>query len=492
MKSFVTDRNRKAIWLVLTLAVLLPSGCASQRGRMVKKQQINTAQLLAAARQYEKEGQLQSASNLYRHVLKYHPGNNEAREGLALVQQGKLRVNYDVKQLMAAGDPVIQKNPQAREQLARQRETKREQLNVEMASLIKAAAENPTRIEVDPTPTPIMVASAKAEPIKSAAATDETVTADASKSDAAELFGDAPLNAKIAQADGTATSDATEDAQIETTAFSDQKKDETEKESKLAANDEAPADWSDPNWQQHSLTRLCTDANAAVLAEVKKLEDKADNVRKDALTKLAQLGDEGQSAAPAIKRVISDQNQLVAAHAAWAYWAVGGEAKVAVEGLKPLLGSPSAEVAQLAAYTLGNIGEPAASAVAELRKLLGSKDQITRLHAAEAVAKVGNEEQRADATDTLIVLMGADDEKVRSLAAMTLSQADEDNREAAIQALAGALTDEATSVRTAAALSLGAYGQSAQSAVEQLKLAAQFDTDDVQVAAKSALDCIQL
>src|SRR5690606_8012914 len=259
---------RKTIWLLVALAALLPAGCASQRGRMASDRDINTAQLLAAARQYEKEGNLQSAAGIYRHVLQVQPGNADAREGLALVQQGKLRVDYVPEPMLASTSPKLQQNPQAREQLGRVQKQQREQVNERMAELIAQAARNPTRVEVDPTPAQLIVASADARPIAPAAAAPPANGESMSPA----------IEAPIAQVRGEV--EKNEAAKVATTQF----------QKPVARAEEVPADWAEGGWKGHSLTDKCLDASAAVLSEVRRLESNADADRKQGLTHLAQMG----------------------------------------------------------------------------------------------------------------------------------------------------------------------------------------------------------
>jgi hypothetical protein len=459
---------RRTIWLLVAVAALLPAGCASQRGRMASKHDVNTAQLLAAARQYEKEGNLQSAANVYRHVLQFHPGNTEAREGLALVQQGKLRVDYDPQQFLASSDPSSQPNPQARRQPVRSPNDQRQQVSERMAELIAQAAENPTKIEVNPTPAQFVIASSEAKPLRP----NVEPTPDSAATQA-------PMSpALITQV--TAAVEKTEAAKVETTQFQN------------SAKEEVPADWKNGGWKGHSLTDKCLDASAAVLTQVRKLESNADADRKEGLTALAQLGPEAISAAPAVRQLLGDQNQLVRAHAAWALWEIEGDAEIAVDVLQKSLTSKSTHVVQFASYALGNLGEFARPAAPTLGMLLSDEDAYVRLHAAEALTRVCDGEDATNAMDTLVLLLKDADAGVRALAATTLAEADGDDAAIAIAALTEALGDDDAGVRSAAALSLGAFGSAAQSAAAKLEQAVANDQTNVREAATTALTCIKL
>lgn len=489
---------RKTIWMLVAVTVLLPAGCASQRGRTASRQEVNTAQLLAAARQYEKEGNLQSAAGIYQHVLRFHPGNEEAREGLALVQQGKLRVNYDPQQLLASSNPAVQQNPQAREQLAKVRKAQREQVDERMAELIAQAAKNPTRIEVDPTPARAIVAStsdasvqpgpapAKLQPQPKAAEAAPPQSIAAAPSEA-EPKPQPP--APIAQV--AAVAEKPQAAEVETTDFSRPQTPAENNEVCEQAEEAVPADWLDAGWKGHSLTDKCEDASAAVLTQVRKLESSADADRKEGLTRLALMGPEAISALPAVRRLLNDQNQLVSAHAAWAVWEIEGDAQTALEVLEQGLTSKSTHVVQFAAYTLGNLGEFARPTVPALTMLLSDDESYVRLHAAEALARVGDSAQATGAMDTLLLLLKDSDAAVRMLAATALGETKLAETELAIAALTAALDDEDANVRSAAALSLGAFGASAEVAVTRLEQLLDAEQSAVSEAATTALACIQ-
>lgn len=460
-------RLRYTTFLLVAVTLLLPAGCAAPRGQMSSRRQVNTAQLLAAARHYEKEGNLQSAGRIYRHVLQFHPANSEAKQGLALVQQGKLRVDYDAQQLLASTDPTIQRNPQARQQLARMQQAQREQVDERMAQLISQAANNPQKIEVDPTPATTIVAAAAspAPPV-------------------------APQ--PIRQANVARTAEIASPKIVQTNAVASQSKTPAVKTSNyVKPQDETPADWKEDSWQSHSLVGKCTDASAEILDLVKLLESKADADRKDALAKLARLGPEAISAAPAVRCLLRDQNQLVSAHAAWAIWEIEGDAQTSTKVLQDSLSSASTDVVHFATYTLGNVGDLAESAVPQLRKLLGSDNSFTSLHAAEALMKISAGTDRDIATDTLIVLLKDNQPGVRHLAALALGEVDESNAEVAIAALIDALNDKDAGVRSAAALSLGGFQTGTEEAVKILEGISQTDHTDVRQAALTALACLQ-
>jgi tetratricopeptide (TPR) repeat protein len=481
---------RKSIWLLVAVAVLLPAGCASQRGRMASKREVNTAQLLAAARQYEKEGNLQSAAGIYQHVLQFHPGNAEAREGLALVQQGKLRVDYQPERLLASRGQAIQQNPQAREHLARTQKSQRDQINDRMAELIAQAARNPTVIEVDPTPARTIVASTATTPARANPAPPKSLSRpDDTGKHQPQPIATAEHSSTSSEPSGSPAPIAQVAAVKQTAAPADV---EANDASRPSPQQEIPADWIDNRWKGHSLANKCQDASTAVLAEVRKLERSTDATRKEGLTRLALMGPEAVSATPAVRRLLNDQNQLVCAHAAWAIWEIEGDAETALEVLEKSLTSKSAHVVQFACYTLCNLGEFARPAAPTLAMLVSDKDAYVRLHAAEALSRVGDADDASNAMDTLVLLLKDTDTGVRTLAAATLGQVELAEAELAVAALTAALDDEEAGVRSAAALSLGAFGTSAVSAVTRLEQLAAADQTSVRESATTALACIRL
>lgn len=489
---------RKSIWLLVAVTVLLPAGCAAGRGRLAGKGQVNTAQLLAAARQYEKEGNAEGAVGIYQHVLKYHPSNAEAKEGLALVQQGKLRTEYDPERLLASGNRAVQSNPQAREQLARVQQAQREQVNDRMAELIAQAARNPKKIEVDPTPTPTLVASTTKPQEAKPAATQVAKAKSTAPTPPARLPEPSakPAKPQAAAAEKKEPSRSVEPpAQVAQIKAEEAPEEETSIESAGFARvdgTDVPADWAEGSWQGHSLADKCQDASAAVLREVRKLESKADADRQEGLTKLAQMGSEAVSARGAVRELLEDRNQMVSAHAAWAIWEIEADTQAATSHLQQLLSSNGTHVVQFACYTLGNMGEAARSAAPELETLLSHQDSYVRLHAAEALSRMAEGKQQASAIATLVALLKDSDAGVRHLSAMALAQTDRANEATAIAALTEALDDDNAGVRSAAALSLGAFGSGAESAVARLEKAVATDHTDVREAATTALACIKL
>src|SRR5690606_3022831 len=149
--------------------------------------------------------------------------------------------------------------------------------------------------------------------------------------------------------------------------------------------------------------------------------------RKQGLTHLAQMGPEAISAAPAVRELLNDQNQLVRAHAAWALWEIEGDSQTALDVLQEALTCKSTHVVQFASYTLGRLGRAARPAAPALSMLLSDRDTYVRLHAAEALMQVCDGEDAANAMDTLVLSLKDADAGIRVLAATSLAEADKEN-----------------------------------------------------------------
>ncbi len=91
---------------------------------------------------------------------------------------------------------------------------------------------------------------------------------------------------------------------------------------------------------------------------------------------------------------------------------------------------------------------------------------------------------------TLIELTTHSSAEIRSLAVMSLGSVTLEKHPATIHALTVALKDQDSQVRSNAALSLGAFGPAAASALVPLREAATSDDTDVSEAAAAALACI--
>ncbi|QDU40685.1 HEAT repeat protein [Maioricimonas rarisocia] len=255
-----------------------------------------------------------------------------------------------------------------------------------------------------------------------------------------------------------------------------------------AADSEAGS--SESVWKPTSLTRLCKDAHAAVLTQVARLDSDDPAVRKDALTELARMGRAASTASLAVRTLQSDSDPAVRGHVAWAMWCIDNDTWNSVPTLQELLGNDDPEVVQFACYVLGTMGQDAAEAIPELEQLIGRADGATRLHAAEATARIDG--TNTAAIDVLVAALSDEAVETRWLAAIALSSASDATSTRVVEALTASLTDESADVRSAAALSLGGFGSAAETARQSLESVSENDEPVVQDAARTALACIAL
>ncbi|MGE0376739.1 MAG: HEAT repeat domain-containing protein [Planctomycetaceae bacterium] len=507
--------------LILAGAILVAAGCASQppRSRMADTgndvlPSHNRAQLLAAARQYEKEGRPDLAVKYYRQVLALEPENNEAHDGLHYVQSGQPRTDANYQEIIASAKPKARPRLRTAEEFTKSHSVIDERTaqlianaaarataeaisnaaanaTAEYAAAAKAPAPTP-KPEQTPTPT---VVTASTEPVISTEPAIRTPDPRVEKSIPPVTHATAenfvrPVPEIVAR----------DVVKLEVVAVV------AEEKAKAASSTTAvpagaptiepsplvPRDWTEHSpWQSTSLTRLCQDANAAVLREVAKLDSQDPAMRQDGLRCLAQLGPDASSATLAVRMLLHDNVELVRAHAAWTLWELTGDASSSVQPLTEMLASPQSDVVQFAAYTLSGIGARATPALPVLRQLEVSDDQLIQLHAAEALARIAPEADRAAAVETLIMLTAQPSGEIRALALLALGEVVQQPTPSITTALMSALHDSDPAVRAAAALSLGGFGAAASSAIVQLEFVAESDQKEVQQAAAAALECIR-
>ena len=498
--------ERTTVRLALVAALLVSAGCTSRGGRFPLARLVprskpsqaarrsdevlpkyNKNQLLAAARQYEKEGRTDQATVYYRQVLALDPQNAEARQGLQVVQSGERRENTNIDELIAdsrpTGSPLSPAN--------RNPSDDREQINEDMAMLLAEAIAKKEAAESTEPAQPIMAVSAS-EPKPNVAATQFAVY-DWGTTRPTEPKASAPVATQARVTEPKSIPESPQELNADSPApMTPIAETEVSLEVVDAEDLENPADWSDEsNWQPRTVTNLCQDANAAVLREVAKLDSQDAAVRKEGLWNLAEMGTDAKSAADAVRILLSDQDEVVRAHAAWATWELTGDANTTVQSLTKLVGSSNTDVVQFAAFTLAGIGEQAQPAAPVLRRQLQSEDTLIRLHAAEALAKVGSDADKISATRTLISLTSEGETQVRVLSLMALGDSTELPTPETATAITQALHDSDAEVRSTAALTLGSFGKAAESAIGQLEFVANNDEQPVRDAAATAIACIR-
>jgi tetratricopeptide (TPR) repeat protein len=468
--------------LVLVASLLVTAGCASRGGSTPLADsssevlpQYKPAQLMAAARQYEKEGRADKAILYYRQVLALDPHNQEAQHGLQLVQAGRLREKHDIDQLIAAQKQTNTPFLQSRENIAQ----RREELDLRIAELVAHASMNAQHVRREPIQNPLVASSGASRiTIRDSAPPEDPASTPAPAA--------APTQEQIVW-DEPATEETTVSATGEALAW-----DLTPLPQAPGADEPTPADWGDDSpWKPKTLAALCRDAHAEVLREVAKLDSDDPATRKDGLTALATLGPEASSAALAVSMLLDDPDESVRVHAAWACWEIQRDSWKSLESLSDALRSADLEVVQLAAYTLGNMGDEAQAAVVPLNELLKCEHSVVRLHAAEAVTKIAAPADQLAALKTLAALASDDSADVRSLAVLTLGSLEGAPTGDIVAVLQGALHDQDARVRSSAALALGGLGDAATAVITDLEFVAANDQTDVREAAETALSCLR-
>lgn len=165
------------------------------------------------------------------------------------------------------------------------------------------------------------------------------------------------------------------------------------------------------------------------------------------------------------------------------------ETNAAVPILVNWLETGTPKMRTFAAYLLGCFGSEAEAALPILHSFLNDEDPIFRLHVAEAIVRI--EPTDATATAALIETLENGEDDVRWLAAFALGAVAKTHTEQAVDVLAEKLDDEDHRVRSAAALTLGAFRLAAKEAVPQLVQALVGTDERVSRAAAIALACIE-
>jgi hypothetical protein len=182
---------------------------------------------------------------------------------------------------------------------------------------------------------------------------------------------------------------------------------------------------------------------------------------------------------------------LQQAQAAFTLWQLSGDATQCVPMLISLLESEDSQVVEVSCYLIGEIGPSAEMAKASLQTVLNqSEHEGLSILAAEALAKI--EPASEESVKRLVEASRSTDHQTRLLAAITLASVDHAHQGEVVPALARMLDDESAEVRSAAALSLGGWGEAALPHTRKLEELALSDTTEVSEAARISLECLGL
>jgi HEAT repeat protein len=210
------------------------------------------------------------------------------------------------------------------------------------------------------------------------------------------------------------------------------------------------------------------EAETAIPALLKSLQDPQAAVRKAAADALGNLGVAAKEAVPALATLLSDKESAVRGPAARALGRIGPEAKPAIRALAELLDDKT-EYKEGVTMVYWAIGNP----LEDFAKTLCVRD-----NAAEALRQIGPEATLPALTD----LLGDEKAEVRRAAAEALGLF---GREAktAVPNLIATLRDESWEFRHSATEALGEIGVRDQHAVPELvRMLANEDQDDILIA----------
>jgi len=244
----------------------------------------------------------------------------------------------------------------------------------------------------------------------------------------------------------------------------------------------------DQSWRTTSLVRYCDGIDPSLVPLVRMLDSETESKRIAGLTRLSGHGTEAKLSQGAIRVLLADPSELVQAHAAAAFRNVSGDALRPIAKLTHLLESEDSGVIELAAYHLGRMESEATAAIDALHTARDSEQGITRLHVAEALTRIDPNE--TESLDILLESLQTGDEKTRWFVAVTLGNVSNDHTTTVVEALIHSLRDDAATVRSAAALSLGGLGKAAFPSINLLTELAETDTQEVKEAAHTALACL--
>jgi HEAT repeat protein len=182
-------------------------------------------------------------------------------------------------------------------------------------------------------------------------------------------------------------------------------------------------------------------------------------IRANAAALIAKIGPPAKATVPALIGSLDDPNPRTRSEVLFALASIGPDAKDAVPALTGVLDDPEMEVCYSASFALGEIGPAAKPATAGLSRELDSPDRFLALASAWALARIdaANPQIATKSVPVLIEALSATDATTRLHAAEALGRLGPLARPAA-PALKGRLQDADQHVRDAAAQALNSLG----------------------------------
>ncbi len=149
---------------------------------------------------------------------------------------------------------------------------------------------------------------------------------------------------------------------------------------------------------------------------------KYEGLRPQVAAILGQIGPAAAPAAPALAKLLADEDVNARLEAAYALAKIGPEAKPAVPALAEVLKQPESNLSHAAVYALGRIGPAASAAEPALAQLVESKDDSLSLLSAWALVQIKGQsaETASEVLPELIAGLRSSHAKSRQMAAETL------------------------------------------------------------------------
>lgn len=455
--------RRSARAVLITACLLIQAcGCTAlwqpQSKALAEKRRAD--RIVAMAQQHERQGNPEFAQRLYGNVLSAQPSHADARRRMEALASKSTHTRTGSNDALASAGG---KRPSAPEHTVvaeppRAEEHRLAATDVVGRSSIQADAERPTRIAIVPAPREF-------------------------------LHNDGDQFLSIADFESAMTDDASSWSATQQRHVSETTPADWELPAWSLGGDKDDIPSSTVEWTRSSLARGRPPVDEELQPLIAQLESRQSDLRKSALIELAGRGPDAGRSLAAVRSLMTERNPMIQAHAAWAIWKITDDAETSVPTLVALLASQDDDVVQLAAYTLGTMEARASSSVVPLRRLRDNAPAGTRILAAEALVRIDPDDQHS-----LTVLTSAlrqDDDQVRGLAAIALGAVSHNHSPGVVAALSAALEDRTPWVCSAAALSLGAFGDAGRPAVPVLHRLAQHQVEDVRNAARTALACIE-
>ena len=206
---------------------------------------------------------------------------------------------------------------------------------------------------------------------------------------------------------------------------------------------------------------------AAISFLLLRLEDKNENVRREAARALGNLGNASETVINALLLRLQDEDKEVRGQAGFALGRLGNASEIVISSLLLRLQDEDQLVRSCAAQVLGKFGNASESIINALLLRLEDGDNSVRCQAAEALGNFGNASEIV--INALLLRLEDGDNSVRREAAKALGNL-KNASEIVINALLLRLKDGNHSVRAGAAFDLGRLGNASEIVINAMLL----------------------